>query len=120
MILIEFPDRDTEIKGLTVLMSRFSGKVLRGRLHIVPENDAQGFGLVAVENSVPLFEAAAVPLDNLHFVLRGVHVSYAAVRACKVEVDQQTMASVGHIERQCRLKVVNHLLRLLKAIFDHA
>jgi hypothetical protein len=37
MILIQFPDRDTEIKGLTVLMSRFSGKVLRGGLPIVPE-----------------------------------------------------------------------------------
>ena len=37
MNLIEFPDRETEIKGLTALMSRFSGKVLRGGLHIVPE-----------------------------------------------------------------------------------
>ena len=37
MILIEFPDRETEIKGLAVLMSRFSGKVLRGGFHIVPE-----------------------------------------------------------------------------------
>ena len=37
MILIQFPDRDTEIKGLAVLMSRFSGKVLRRGLHIVPE-----------------------------------------------------------------------------------
>ena len=37
MMLIEFPDRETEIKGLAVLMSRFSGKVLRGGLHIVPE-----------------------------------------------------------------------------------
>jgi hypothetical protein len=37
MILIQFPDRDTEIRGLAVLMNRFSGKVLRGGLHIVPE-----------------------------------------------------------------------------------
>ena len=37
MILIQFPDRETEIKGLAVLMRRFSGKVLRGGLHIVPE-----------------------------------------------------------------------------------
>jgi hypothetical protein len=37
MILIQFPDRETEIKGLAVLMSRFSGKVLRGGLHIVPQ-----------------------------------------------------------------------------------
>ena len=37
MILIEFPDRETEIQGLAILMSQFSGKVLRGGLHIVPE-----------------------------------------------------------------------------------
>jgi hypothetical protein len=37
MIVIQFPDRETEIKGLAVLMKRFSGKVLRGGLHIVPE-----------------------------------------------------------------------------------
>jgi len=36
MMLIHFPDRETEIKGLAVLMSRFSGKVLRGGLPIVP------------------------------------------------------------------------------------
>ncbi len=37
MILIQFPDRETEIRGLAVLLNRFSGKVLRGGLHIVPE-----------------------------------------------------------------------------------
>ncbi len=37
MILIQFPDRDTEIQGLAILIGRFSGKVLRGGLHIVPE-----------------------------------------------------------------------------------
>lgn len=37
MVLIEFPDRETEIKGLAVLMGGFSGKVIRGGLHIVPE-----------------------------------------------------------------------------------
>jgi hypothetical protein len=37
MMLIQFPDRETEIKGLSVLMNGFSGKVLRGGLHIVPE-----------------------------------------------------------------------------------
>ena len=37
MMFIQFPDRETEIKGLAVLLSRFSGKVLRGGLHIVPE-----------------------------------------------------------------------------------
>jgi hypothetical protein len=37
MILIQFLDRETEIKGLAFLIGRFSGKVLRGGLHIVPE-----------------------------------------------------------------------------------
>src|SRR5262245_28627503 len=37
VILIQFPNREAEIRGLSVLMSRFSGKVLRGGLHIVPE-----------------------------------------------------------------------------------
>jgi len=37
VVLIQFPDRETEIKGLAFLVGRFSGKVLRGRLHIVPE-----------------------------------------------------------------------------------
>ena len=36
-MLIQFPDRETEVKGLSVLMNGFSGKVLRGGLHIVPE-----------------------------------------------------------------------------------
>ncbi len=37
MVLIQFPDRKTEIKGLAFLLGRFSGKVLKGGLHIVPE-----------------------------------------------------------------------------------
>ncbi len=37
MVLIQFPDRETEIKGLAFLVGRFSGKVLRGGLHIVPD-----------------------------------------------------------------------------------
>jgi hypothetical protein len=37
MIVIQFPDRETEIKGLAFLLGRFSGTVLRGGLHLVPE-----------------------------------------------------------------------------------
>ena len=37
MILIQFPDRETEVKALTVLVGRFSGRVMKGSLHIVPE-----------------------------------------------------------------------------------
>jgi hypothetical protein len=37
VVLIQFADRQTEIKGLAFMIGRFSGKVLRGGLHIVPE-----------------------------------------------------------------------------------
>jgi hypothetical protein len=37
MVLIQFPDRETEVKGLALLIGQFSGKALRGGLHIVPE-----------------------------------------------------------------------------------
>ena len=37
LLPIEFPNRETESKGLAVLRSRFSGKLLRGGLQIVPE-----------------------------------------------------------------------------------
>jgi hypothetical protein len=37
VLLIQFPDRETEIKGLGFLVGRFSGKVMKGGLHIVPE-----------------------------------------------------------------------------------
>jgi hypothetical protein len=37
MVLIQFPDRETEIKALAFLVGRFSGKVMRGSVHIVPE-----------------------------------------------------------------------------------
>jgi hypothetical protein len=37
VVLIQFADRETEIKGLAFLVGRYSGKVLRGGLHIVPE-----------------------------------------------------------------------------------
>jgi hypothetical protein len=34
---MQFADRATEIKGLAFLLGRFSGKELRGGLHVVPE-----------------------------------------------------------------------------------
>jgi hypothetical protein len=37
MVVIQFPDRETEVKGLAYLLGRFSGKVLRGGVHILPE-----------------------------------------------------------------------------------
>jgi hypothetical protein len=52
MIRIQFPDRETEIKGLAILMSRFSGKVLRGGLHIVPEAALEALTAAKIPYSV--------------------------------------------------------------------
>jgi hypothetical protein len=37
MIIITFPDRETEIKGLGFLVKHFSGTALKSGEHIVPE-----------------------------------------------------------------------------------
>lgn len=37
MVLITFPDRDTERRALGFLLGRFSGRVLRSGEHLVPE-----------------------------------------------------------------------------------
>lgn len=52
MILIEFPDRETEVKGLAVLMTRFSGKVLRGGRHIVPESALEALTAANIAHTV--------------------------------------------------------------------
>jgi hypothetical protein len=37
MVTIQFADRETEKKALAFLIGRFSGRVLKSGLHIVPE-----------------------------------------------------------------------------------
>ena len=37
MVTITFPDRSTEKKALTFLLGRFSGRVLKGGEHLIPE-----------------------------------------------------------------------------------
>ena len=37
MVTIKFADRETEEKALGFLLGRFSGRVLQGGIHIVPE-----------------------------------------------------------------------------------
>ncbi len=37
MVVITFPDNDTQKKALGFLLGRFSGKVLKNGAHIVPE-----------------------------------------------------------------------------------
>jgi hypothetical protein len=52
MVLIQFADRETEIKGLAFMLGRFSGKVLRGRLHIVPESALEALASQNIPYSV--------------------------------------------------------------------
>jgi hypothetical protein len=37
MVVITFPDKDTQLKALGFLLRRFSGKVLKSGEHIFPE-----------------------------------------------------------------------------------
>ena len=37
MVIITFPDRDTEKRALGFLLGRFSGRVLKSGEHLVPE-----------------------------------------------------------------------------------
>jgi len=37
MVRIQFPDRPSEKRALAFLLGRFSGRVLRGHEHLVPE-----------------------------------------------------------------------------------
>jgi hypothetical protein len=36
MVTIEFPDRETEKRGLAFLLGRFSGRVLKSGEHVIP------------------------------------------------------------------------------------
>ncbi len=54
MIMISFPDKATERKALAFLLGRFSGRVLEGGLHLVPE--------VALE---------ALARENISFTVKG-------------------------------------------------
>lgn len=42
MVVITFPDRDTEKRALAYLLGRFSGRVLRTGEHLVPEAALEG------------------------------------------------------------------------------
>lgn len=54
MIMITFPDRATERQALAFLLGRFSGRVLEGSVHLVPE---------------PALEALA--RENISFTVKG-------------------------------------------------
>jgi hypothetical protein len=95
MVLIQFPDRETEIKGLAILMSRFSGKVLRGGLHIVPEPALEALSLEKIPYTVKgpaTFEkemAALQPRDEWESRLLTVATD------CGVALSNEAVSSEG-------------------------
>ena len=67
MVLIQFPDRETEIKGLAILMRWFAGKVLRGGFHIVPEPALQAL----TAEKIPYTVKAPATYEHEVAALRG-------------------------------------------------
>jgi hypothetical protein len=67
VVLIQFADRETEIKGLAFLVGRLSGKVLRGGLHIVPE---AALGALAAQN-IPFSVKGTATYEQQMAALRG-------------------------------------------------
>ena len=67
MILIQFPDRDTEIKGLAFLLGRYSGKVLPDGVHIIPE---AALGPLASQN-IPFVVKGTATYEHQMAALRG-------------------------------------------------
>jgi hypothetical protein len=67
MVIIQFPDRETEIRGLSVLMKKFSGKVLRGGFHLVPEPALQEL----VAQNIPYVLKGPATYEDQMAALRG-------------------------------------------------
>jgi hypothetical protein len=67
MVLIQFSDRATEIKGLAFLVGRYPGKVLRGSMHIVPEAALEA---LASEN-IPFSVKGKATYEHQMAALRG-------------------------------------------------
>lgn len=67
MILIQFSDRETEIKGLAFLLGRYSGKVLPDGVHIVPE---AAVSALASQN-IPFLVKGTATYEHQMAALRG-------------------------------------------------
>ncbi len=71
MVVITFPDRDTEKRALAYLIGRFSGRVLRSGEHLVPEGALEALadqnipftvqGKATYEQQVAAIRGAASP-----------------------------------------------------------
>jgi hypothetical protein len=103
MILIQFPDRETEVKGLSVLMAGFSGKVLRGGLHIVPEPaldvlTAQGIPYTVKGRATYEHEVAALLGHDLKIAYRQM----AQDEAREAEAHEWAEATIGDVADEPR------------------
>jgi hypothetical protein len=66
MVVITFPDSETQKKALGFLLGRFSGKVLRSGEHIVPEAALAALA----ENDIPFTvhgKASLLPCEKKSF-----------------------------------------------------
>ena len=52
MIVITFPDRDTEKRAIGFLLGRFSGRILKSGEHIVPEAALDALAAEGIEFTV--------------------------------------------------------------------
>ena len=81
MVVITFPDRETQKKALGFLLGRFSGKVLKNGEHIVPEA-----ALVALAE------------NNIQYTVHGKVSPYTGKRPVKKQIADARSAASGSVE----------------------
>jgi hypothetical protein len=67
MVMITFPDRDTEKRALAYLLGRFSGRVLRSGEHLVPTAALEGLA----EQNIPFTVKGKATYEQQMAALRG-------------------------------------------------
>lgn len=67
MVTIEFPDRKTEKRALAFLLGRFSGRVLKSGVHLVPETALEALA----EENIPFTVKGKATYEQQMAALRG-------------------------------------------------
>ncbi len=67
MVIITFPDRDTEKRALAFLIGRFSGRVLKSGEHLVPEAALEALA----DQNIPFAVKGKATYDQQMAALRG-------------------------------------------------
>lgn len=67
MMLIQFPDRETEVRALSFMIGRFPGKVMRDHLHIVPDAALDALK----EQNIPFVEKGKATYEQQMAAFRG-------------------------------------------------